>query len=65
MTFSRFGSAENLQTMTEEQKMFKKMEIQRKKQLKREKFALGDEEEELLTHKGKSLESAIPSSCYL
>ena len=51
--------------MTEEQKMFKKMEIQRKKQLKREKFALGDEEEELLTHKGKSLESAIPSSCYL
>ncbi|CBK24803.2 uncharacterized protein [Blastocystis hominis] len=52
----RFGSAENLQTMTEEQKMFKKMEIQRKKQLKREKFALGDEEEELLTHKGKSLE---------
>ena len=65
MTFSRFGSAENLQTMTEEQKMFKKMEIQRKKQLKREKFALGDEEEELLTHKGKSLESASPSSCYL
>ena len=53
MTSSRFGSAENLQTMTEEQKMFKKMEIQRKKQLKREKFALGDEEEELLTHKGK------------
>ena len=65
MTFSRFGSAENLQTMTEEQKMFKKMEIQRKKQLKREKFALGDEEEELLTPQGKSLESAIQSSCYL
>ena len=51
--------------MTEEQKMFKKMEIQRKKQLKREKFALGDEEEELLTHKGKSLESASHSSSYL
>lgn len=65
MTSSRFGSAENLQTMTEEQKMFKKMEIQRKKQLKREKFALGDEEEELLTHKGKSLESASHSSSYL
>ena len=65
MTSSRFGSAENLQTMTEEQKMFKKMEIQRKKQLKREKFALGDEEEELLTHKGKLLESASHSSSYL
>lgn len=51
--------------MTEEQKMFKKMEIQRKKQLKREKFALGDEEEELLTHKGKSLESGKGLPPYL
>ena len=37
--------------------MFKKMEIQLKKQLKRQKYALGDENEELLTHKGKTLES--------
>lgn len=49
--------------MTEEQKMFKKMEIQRKKQLKRQKYALGDDNEELLTHKGKTLESWF--SCFI
>lgn len=42
--------------MTEEEKMLKKLEIQRKKQLKRQKYALPDEnEEDELTHGGKTL----------
>ena len=37
--------------------MYKKMEIQRKKQLKKQKFALGEEnEEETLTHGGRALD---------
>ena len=43
--------------MKEEEKMYKKMEIQRKKALKKQRFALGDEnEEELLTHKGETID---------
>lgn len=54
---SRFGAADTLTAMTEEEKMLKRLEIQRKKQLKKQRFALGeDNEEELLTHGGKSLD---------
>lgn len=56
VTHSRFGAADTLQAMTEEEKMLKKLEIQRKKQLKKQKFSLPDEnEEEALTHGGKTL----------
>ena len=54
---SRFGAADTLTAMTEEEKMLKRLEIQRKKQLKKQRFALGeDNEEELLTHGGKTLD---------
>ena len=56
---SRFGAADTLQAMTEEEKMLKKLEIQRKKQLKKQKFALPDDEEETLTHGGKTLNCAV------
>ena len=57
LMYSRFGAASTLQSMTEEEKMYKKMEIQRKKALKKQRFALGDEnEEELLTHKGETID---------
>lgn len=60
MTRSRFGAADTLQAMTEEEKMLKKLEIQRKKQLKKQKFALPDDnEEEALTHGGKTLNCLI------
>lgn len=37
--------------------MYKKMEIQRKKALKKQRFALGDDnEEEMLTHKGEAID---------
>ena len=43
--------------MTEEEKMYKKLEIQRKKALKKQRFALGDDnEEEMLTHRGAALD---------
>ena len=40
--------------------MLKKLEIQRKKQLKKQRFALADDnEEETLTHGGKALDCTI------
>ena len=54
---SRFGAADTLKSVTEEEKMLKKLEIQRKKQLKKQRFALADEnEEDTLTHGGKELD---------
>lgn len=54
---SRFGAADTLNAVTEEEKMLKKLEIQRKKQLKKQRFALADDnEEEILTHKGEALD---------
>ena len=54
---SRFGAADTLKSVTEEEKMLKKLEIQRKKQLKKQRFALPDEnEEDMLTHGGKELD---------
>ena len=54
---SRFGAATTLQSMTEEEKMYKKLEIQRKKALKKQRFALGDDnEEEMLTHRGEAID---------
>ena len=57
---SRFGASDTLTAMTEEEKMLKKLEIQRKKQLKKQRFALADDnEEETLTHGGKALDCTI------
>ena len=43
--------------------MYKKMEIQRKKALKKQRFALGDDnEEEMLTHKGETIDGTFPHS---
>ena len=58
---SRFGSSASAKAMTEEEKMYKKLEIQRKKQLKRQRFALADEEgeEEKLTHGGETLDGRL------
>ena len=57
---SRFGAADTLKSLTEEEKMLKKLEIQRKKQLKKQRFALADEnEEDTLTHGGKELDLIV------
>lgn len=62
---SRFGASTTLQSMTEEEKMYKKMEIQRKKALKKQRFALGDDnEEEQLTHKGEAIDGTFFKSSY-
>lgn len=64
MICSRFGAADTLKSVTEEEKMLKKLEIQRRKQLKKQRFALPDEnEEDVLTHGGKELDSAFASCC--
>ncbi|KNB42353.1 hypothetical protein JH06_4073 [Blastocystis sp. subtype 4] len=56
----RFGAADTLNAVTEEEKMLKKLEIQRKKQLKKQRFALADDnEEDMLTHGGEALDGTI------
>lgn len=57
LIYSRFGAADTLNAVTEEEKMLKKLEIQRKKQLKKQRFALADDnEEDMLTHGGEALD---------
>lgn len=66
MKCSRFGASTTLQSMTEEEKMYKKMEIQRKKALKKQRFALGDDnEEEQLTHKGEAIDGTFINSPFM
>ena len=61
---SRFGAADTLTAMTEEEKMLKRLEIQRKKQLKKQRFALGEDNEEI-THGGKALDCMNSFSSFI